>query len=122
MQFTNNEQFPSRFLAQTEAVKFDATNPEHRTAALTFLKLGRWTMKFEMEWPYTTVPQTVLMKLAEYACREVAPGLFKEHGLDYVFGDPFNTHPYTPPKVSDIQSIGRGVRQGKKPDLQVVNA
>ena len=121
MQYTEIERFPSRFLEKTEGVKFDATNPEHRRAAMTFLKFGRWEIKFEMEWPYTTVPQTVLMKLAEYACCEEAPGLFAENGVEYTFGDPFNTHPYTPLKV-DKQAVGRGLRsQTVKPSLQVVN-
>ena len=119
MQYTEIERFPSRFLEQAVGVKFDATNPEHRRAAITFLKFGRWEIKFEMEWPYTTVPQTVMMKLAEYACREEAPAVFKENGKEYVFGDPFNTHPYTPPKVPK-PALVRGIR-AVKPELQIVN-
>ena len=112
------ERFPSRLLEKAPGVKFDATNPDHRRSALNFLKFGRWDTKFEMEWPYTTVPQTVMMKLAEYACREEAPALFAEQGLQFTFGDPFNTHPYTPITAEDAKA---GIRVHGKPNLQVVN-
>ncbi len=121
MHFTDIELFPSNVLANSDRIKFDATNPEHRRAAMTFLKFGYWEIKFEMEWPYMTVPQTVLMKLAEFACQAEAEALFAERGLEYTFGNPFNTHPYTPLKV-EKQAVGRALRPVKaKPTLHVVN-
>lgn len=47
---------------------FDPANKEHRAAWVTFQKKGLWLINFEAEWPCVTVPQTVLLKLAEYAC------------------------------------------------------
>lgn len=55
-------------LGQSQRVKFDPKNPAHRKAYATFELTGRWTIKFDTEWPYITVPQTVMHKMSRVLC------------------------------------------------------
>lgn len=46
---------------------FDPGNEAHRESLKHFVKTGTWGMiKFYTEFPYSDVPMTALMKLAEY--------------------------------------------------------
>jgi len=57
---------PTRLrLPQTE--KFDADNPDHRTAYVMFLSTQKWPINFEVEWPFTSIPSMVMFKLAAKA-------------------------------------------------------
>jgi hypothetical protein len=50
-------------------VKFLPSNDMHRRAYLTFLNTGKWNIRFELEFPFTSVPSMVMYKLAEFACK-----------------------------------------------------
>lgn len=50
------------------AVAFDATNSEHRKAYVDFLNNGKWGVKFELEFPFTSLPSMIMYKLALLAC------------------------------------------------------
>ena len=95
------ERFPSRVIRAIERVDFDATNPRHRYAAMVFFKHGTWEIKFNTRWPCVTVPQTVLMALAEYACQDELAQLAVNDQADYKFGDPFNLHTVRTSKIAD---------------------
>lgn len=86
------ENFSSRFNFAAPRVDFDASNPAHRKAALRFFQQGIWEIKFNSKWPCVTVPQTVLMALAEHACQKELKQFHKEAGKEYKAGDPFNLH------------------------------
>jgi hypothetical protein len=90
-----SEQFPSRFDFVEKRVKFNPKNMEHRKAAAIFFRTGVWTIKFETQWPFTTVPQTVLMLLSEYACRKEMKEIVEAEGKKYSQGDPFNMHTFS---------------------------
>jgi hypothetical protein len=61
----------SSILKNTPAVKFDASNAEHRKAYVGFLNNGVWSVKFELDWPFTSIPSLALFELAAYACKDV---------------------------------------------------
>lgn len=96
MRETYLERFPSRFMRQQERIDFDAKNPEHRRAAMKFFREGSWDIKFNSKWPCTTVPQTVLLLLAEYACQKELKDICKEEGSTFVAGETFNLHTHRP--------------------------
>jgi hypothetical protein len=50
------------------SVKFEVTNPAHRKAYLDFLNNGKWTIRFQREYPFTSLPSMVMYKLAVFAC------------------------------------------------------
>ena len=54
-------------LARTERVVFDALSWDHRLAYAVFLRDGTWLIKFALEFPDTSVTQTIERKLIEYA-------------------------------------------------------
>lgn len=100
---TGIERFPSRTNFLQERINFDATNSAHRKAAMKFFREGIWDIKFNARWPCTTVPQTVLMALAEYACSEE----LKEADPSYKAGDPFSLHTHSPVEKSNVTPIRR---------------
>lgn len=57
-------------LVPVSRVSFDPSNQKHRLSFVTFQRTGKWTIQFNVEWPYVTVPQTVLNKIAEWALRK----------------------------------------------------
>lgn len=59
-------------LAKSERIVFDALNRDHRLAYAIFVRDGAWTMKFAVEFPDSTVTQTVERKLRDYALADVA--------------------------------------------------
>lgn len=91
---TFNGNYPTRVLKTIARVDFDPTNPAHRSAAVKFFREGTWEIKFKSQWPCTNVPQTVLMKLAEYACQAEVVNAVNEN--KYVPFDPFNLHTFRP--------------------------
>lgn len=94
------ERFPSRVIRSIERVDFDASNPRHRHAAMVFFKYGTWEIKFNARWPCVTVPQTVLMALAEFACQDELAQLAAHDKVEYKFGDPFNLHTVRPANLA----------------------
>lgn len=58
----------SSVLQLPQAVRFDSSNPEHRKAYLDFVNTGKWTIRFELEMPFQTVPGMIMYKLAALAC------------------------------------------------------
>ena len=69
--FLNNadERLMSRILRDNRVRReeFDPTNKEHLNSYLTYLKTGNWgSVQFFCEFPYVTVPETVLRKYAIY--------------------------------------------------------
>lgn len=57
-------------LLKPETVKFDASNPEHRKAYIDFLNNRKWPIRFELEWPFTNLPQMCMFLLAAKACEK----------------------------------------------------
>lgn len=49
--------------------KFSPSNDMHRRAYLTFLNTGKWIIRFDLEFPFTSIPSMVMYKLAEFACK-----------------------------------------------------
>jgi len=78
-----------------ERVDFDPENPEHRLAAMKFFKLGRWEIHFKAEWPCVTVPETILFKLAERACKDELAQVMASAKQEYQEGSTFNLHTVT---------------------------
>ena len=93
------ERYPSRVKFMKDRIDFDPKNPEHRMAALKFFRNGVWELKFNAEWPCTTVPQTILLKLAEYACQKEMKDLCKDKPFKYSPFETFNMHTYRPNEV-----------------------
>lgn len=58
----------SSILQLSRPVTFDATNTEHRKSYVSFLTTSKWTLRFELEFPFTTLPSMVMYKLAIQAC------------------------------------------------------
>jgi hypothetical protein len=90
------ERFPSRIKFMKDRIDFDPKNSEHRKAALKFFREGTWDIKFNAEWPCTTVPQTVLMKLAEFSCQKEMKAIHDAEGVKYVPFNAFNMHTHRP--------------------------
>jgi len=90
------ERYPSRVDFMKDRIDFDPKNAEHRKAALKFFREGTWDLKFNPEWPCTTVPQTILLKLAEYACQKEMREIHKDEGIHYTAFDTFNMHTHRP--------------------------
>lgn len=90
------ERFPSRIKFMKDRIDFDPKNAEHRKAALKFFREGTWDIKFNTEWPCTTVPQTVLLKLAEFSCQKEMKAIHDDEGIKYVPFDTFNMHTNRP--------------------------
>lgn len=90
------ERYPSRVKFLKDRIDFDPKNADHRKAALKFFREGTWDLKFNPEWPCTTVPQTILLKLAEYACQKEMKELYSTAGLKYEAFDTFNMHTHRP--------------------------
>lgn len=57
-------------LKKPPTVEFDPANIEHRSAYVSFLNNGIWTIKFSIEWPFTSVPSLAMFKLATFACAD----------------------------------------------------
>lgn len=93
---TTVERYPSRLEFLKDRIDFDPKNAEHRAAALKFFRDGVWDIKFNSEWPCTTVPQTILLKLAEYACQKEMKEIHKAAGLEYDAFSTFNMHTHRP--------------------------
>lgn len=51
------------------AIPFDSSNPDHRKVYLGFLKNGKWSMTFKLEFPFTNIVSLVVHKLATEACK-----------------------------------------------------
>lgn len=121
-----SETFSSRFNFSSPRVDFDASNPSHRLAALKFFRQGVWDIKFNAKWPCVTVPQTVLMALAEHACQKELKQLSKAEGKEFQAGDPFNLHTHghrVPLEVSQHESEGFSLEKrmkGAKAGIQFV--
>ena len=90
------ERYPSRVQFMKDRIDFDPKNSDHRKAALKFFREGTWDLKFNAEWPCTTVPQTILLKLAEYACQKEMKEIHNAEGLQYAAFDTFNMHTHRP--------------------------
>ena len=90
------ERYPSRVQFMKDRIDFDPKNAEHRKAALKFFREGTWDLKFNAEWPCTTVPQTILLKLAEYACQKEMKEIHSSEGIQYQAFDTFNMHTHRP--------------------------
>lgn len=58
----------SSILQQPRAANFDANNAEHRKAYVTFMNTGKWPVRFELEFPFTSLPSMVMFKLSLQAC------------------------------------------------------
>ena len=93
---THVERFPSRIKFMKDRIDFDPKNSEHRKAALKFFREGTWDIKFNAEWPCTTVPQTVLLKLAEFSCQKEMKSIHDAEGVKYIPFDTFNMHTRRP--------------------------
>lgn len=62
-----SENFSSRVLSEpgVRRENFDPKNKEHRASLKKFLETGNWgDIQFYTEYPYVTVPETVLRKFA----------------------------------------------------------
>lgn len=94
------ERFPSRLAYMNDRIDFDAKNPAHRKAAMKFFREGVWDLKFNSKWPCTTVPQTILLLLAEFACQKELKEICKNEGTEFKAGDPFNLHTYRPKRTT----------------------
>ena len=70
MEYETVHQTVSRVFTGNKAVRFDANNPLHRSAYATWELTGKWTIRFLTEWPYVTVPQTIMSALSRRACRD----------------------------------------------------
>jgi len=75
-------QTASRVLGGRPAIKFDPKNPEHRKAAAEFELTGKWTLRFLTEWPYVTVPQTILAAVLRDALNDEFVIVANEKKLD----------------------------------------
>lgn len=53
---------------QPSTKNFDANKSEHRKAYVAFLAIGKWPVRFELEFPFTSIPSMVMFKLALRAC------------------------------------------------------
>lgn len=93
---TTIERYPSRLEFLKDRVDFDPKNTEHRKAAIKFFREGIWDIKFNSEWPCTTVPQTILLKLAEFACQKEMKEIHKDAGISYDPFSTFNMHTHRP--------------------------
>ena len=110
------ERYPSRVQFLKDRIDFDPKNAEHRKAAIKFFREGTWDLKFNAEWPCATVPQTILLKLAEYACQKEMKEVCAVDGVKYEAFDTFNMHTHRPheKKVEKISNnvmgfIGKGI-------------
>ena len=88
--------YPSRVQFMKDRIDFDPKKSDHRKAALKFFREGTWDLKFNTEWPCTTVPQTILLKLAEYACQKEMKEIYSAEGIKYTAFDTFNMHTHRP--------------------------
>lgn len=61
----------SSILQPVKTVAFDPTNPEHRKVYVDFLNTGKWSVRFDLEYPFTNLPSLVMFKLATEACKDV---------------------------------------------------
>jgi hypothetical protein len=89
----------STILKTPVTVQFDASNPEHRKAFVDFLNTGKWSIKFDLDFPFTSLPSLILFKLAAFACADV--GVID---TDDVFRKA-NMNPVDAAKASNIVSI-----------------
>ena len=107
------ERYPSRVKFMKDRIDFDPKNADHRKAAVKFFREGTWDLKFNAEWPCTTVPQTILLKLAEFACQKEMKQIHRADGLNYTAFDTFNMHTHRPHEkavgkdfaVADIKKV-----------------
>ena len=63
---------------------FDPTNKADQIAYLVFMRTGRWTKKYVVEWPAVTVPQTIQTKLLLHFLQPVqknADSIIKNLGI-----------------------------------------
>jgi hypothetical protein len=75
-------QSTSKCLPSQNFVVFDVNNKEHRKAYATWELTGRWPIRFQTEWPFVTVPQTILSKLAQFACSKEFAEVAREKNLE----------------------------------------
>lgn len=64
-----DSQYRSRILAGAKIprAEFDPTNKVHCESLHRFLQTGNWgKIQFEAEFPYVTVPETVMRKFCEH--------------------------------------------------------
>ena len=62
-----NAQFSSHVLSEQQVRResFDSKNKEHRASLKKFIETGNWgDVQFFAEYPYVTVPETVLRKFS----------------------------------------------------------
>ena len=61
----------STILQTPKLVQFDAKNAEHRKAYVAFLNEGKWPFRFDLEYPFTSLPSMIMFKLSMEACSDV---------------------------------------------------
>ena len=55
-------------LSLPQTIPFDPSNPEHRKAYLDFVNNGKWSIRFELEAPFQSIPNMIMFKLSVLAC------------------------------------------------------
>jgi hypothetical protein len=82
MEYQSVFQSASRVLHGRNAEKFDPENLLHREAYATWELMGHWPIRFLTEWPFVTVPQTVMAALARHACKKDFENIALDQGIE----------------------------------------
>lgn len=82
MEYESVFQSSSRVLRGRNAIRFDPMDSTHRKAYATWELTGRWPIRFLTEWPFVTVPQTVMSSLARYVCSNEFKSVAEESGIE----------------------------------------